>query len=146
MFGLSANFTSANIILNGEDPGVTSTAEETGADLDAQCAGAVASGATVDYVVSSSTPASQGVDLSALYIIEYNLAGVMSESYGNCAAALGSAGNTFYNSLWEQAAAQGITAILSAGDGGSAGCNDFNTATVAQEGLAVSGMASTPSL
>ena len=32
------------------------------------------------------TPASQGVDLSALYIIEHNLAGVMSESYGNCEA------------------------------------------------------------
>ena len=28
-----------------------------------------------------------GIDLSALYIIEHNLAGVMSESYGNCEAA-----------------------------------------------------------
>jgi subtilase family serine protease len=33
-FGLPANFISANIILNGEDPGVTSTNEETEADLD----------------------------------------------------------------------------------------------------------------
>jgi Pro-kumamolisin, activation domain/Bacterial Ig-like domain (group 3) len=144
MFGLSANFTSTNIILNGEDPGITSTDEEGEADLDTQWSGAVAPGATIKYVVSASTPASQGIDLSALYIIEYNLADVMSESYGQCESALGSAGNAFYNSLWEQAAAQGITVVLSAGDGGSAGCDDFNTATVATEGLAVSGLASTP--
>ena len=68
----------------------------------------------------------------------------MSESYGNCEAYLGSAGNAFYNALWEQAAAQGITAMVSAGDGGSASCDDFNTATMATQGLAVSGLASTP--
>jgi hypothetical protein len=144
MFGLSANFDSTNIILNGEDPGVTSTGEETEADLDVQWSGAVAPGATVKFVVSASTPASQGIDLSALYIVENNLAAVLSESYGNCEAALGTGGNAFYNSLWEQAAAQGITVILSAGDGGSAGCDDFNTATYAAQGLAVSGLASTP--
>lgn len=144
MFGLPATFTAGNVILNGEDPGITSTSEEGEADLDTQWAGAVAPGATVDMVVSASTPASAGIDLSALYIIEHNLAGVMSESYGTCEGALGSTGNAFYNSLWEQAAAQGITVILSAGDGGSAGCDDFNTATTAQHGLAVSGLASTP--
>jgi len=144
MFGLSANFDSTNIILNGEDPGITSTGEETEADLDVQWAGAVAPGASVKFIVSASTPASQGIDLSALYIIEKNFAGVLSESYGNCESALGSGGNAFYNSVWEQAAAQGITVILSSGDGGSAGCDDFNTATYASMGLAVSGLASTP--
>ena len=144
MFGLPANFTSSNVILNGEDPGITSVGEEGEADLDVEWSGAVAPGATVDFVVSASTPASAGIDLSALYIIEHNLAGVMSESYGNCEADLGSAGNAFYNALWEQAAAQGITAMVSAGDGGSAGCDDFNTAAAATQGLAVSGLASTP--
>jgi subtilase family serine protease len=144
LFGLPANFTSANIILNGPDPGITSTDEETEADLDVQWSGAVAPGATVDFVVSSSTSTTAGIDLSALYIVENNFAGVMSESYGACEKALGAAGNAFYNALWKQAAAQGITAILSAGDGGSAGCDDFNTAKKATQGLAVSGMASTP--
>ena len=144
LFGLPATFTSASVILNGEDPGITSVHEEGEADLDTQWSGAVAPGATVELVVSASTPASQGVDLSALYIIEQNLAGVMSESYGNCEAHLGSAGNAFFNSLWEQAAAQGITAIVSSGDGGSAGCDNFNKATPATHGLAVSGLASTP--
>src|SRR5208283_2303331 len=143
-FGLPATFTASDVILNGEDPGITSEDEESEADLDVEWSGAVAPGATVKLVVSASTPASAGVDLSALYIIEHNLAGVMSESYGECEQNLGTAGNAFYNSLWEQAAAQGITAVVSAGDAGSAACDDFNTETVATKGLAVSGLSGTP--
>jgi len=55
-------------------------------------------------VLSASTPASAGVDLSALYIVEHNIAAVMSESYGACENVLGAAGNAFYSNLWEQAA------------------------------------------
>jgi subtilase family serine protease len=144
MFGLPANFTASNIILNGEDPGITSRGEESEADLDVQWSGATAPGATVKYVVSASTPASSGVDLSALYIIEHNLANVISESYGDCEKNLGTAGNSFYNALWEQAAAQGITVVVSSGDGGSAGCDNFDTQQTAAQGLAVSGIAGTP--
>jgi subtilase family serine protease len=144
MFGLPANFDATNVILNGEDPGITSQGEEGEADLDVEWSGAVAPGATVEFVVSASTPASAGIDLSGLYIVEHNLAGVMSESYGGCESGLGSAGNAFYNSLWQQAAAQGITVMVSSGDNGSAGCDDFNSATAASQGLAVNGLASTP--
>jgi len=144
MFGLANNFSAANVILNGMDPGITSEGEETESDLDVQWSGAVAPGATVKFVVSASTPASAGIDLSALYIIEHNLADVMSESYGDCEADLGSAGNAFYNSLWEQAAAQGITVVVSSGDGGAAGCDDFNSVETASQGIAVSGIAGTP--
>ena len=144
IFGLPANFSASNVVLNGEDPGITSTDEETEADLDTEWSGAVAPGATVQFVVSASTAASAGIDLSALYIIEHNLAGVMSESYGSCEPGLLSGGNAFYNSLWEQAASQGITVMISAGDNGSAGCDDFTTETTATQGLAVNGIASTP--
>ena len=144
IFGLPANFSASNIILNGEDPGITSQDEEGEADLDVQWSGATAPGATIKYVASASTPASAGIDLSALYIVEHNLAAVMSESYGACEQAFGSAGNAFYNSMWEQAAAQGITVVVSSGDGGSAGCDDFNTQDTATHGLAVSGLAGTP--
>lgn len=141
VFGLPKN--DPQVILNGEDPGITSQGEEAEADLDVQWSGAVAKNATIKFVLSASTPASAGVDLSALYIVENNLASVMSESYGDCEQNLLSTGNQFFNNLWKQAAAQGITVVLSSGDGGSAGCDNFDTQATATHGLAVSGFAST---
>jgi hypothetical protein len=141
MFGLPQNFSAANIILNGPDPGING--DEVEAALDVQWSGAVAPAARIDFVTSQSTETTSGVHLSALYIVDHNLDAVLTESFGACEQALGSA-NAFYNALWQQAAAQGITVILSSGDGGSAGCDNFNTQPTANNGLAVSGFASTP--
>ena len=141
MFDLQAN--APNIILNGPDPGIND--EETEADLDVEWSGAIAKGATIDLVVSETTEATPGVDLSALYIIDNDLAPVMSISYGTCEAELGAGGNAFHSALWEQAAAQGITVVVAAGDSGSAACDSASLGeTAAQYGLAVSGLASTP--
>jgi hypothetical protein len=146
MFGLAANgfpANNVNIILNGPDPGIQG--DESEADIDVQWSGAVAPSAAIDFVVSQSTESTAGIDLSAVYIVENNLAPVMSESYGYCELGLGVSGNQFLSSLWQQAAAQGITVFIASGDDGSAGC-DFGGATPqpAQYGLAVSGFASTP--
>ena len=133
-----------NIILNGPDPGLNF--DESEADIDVQWSGAVAKNARIDFVVSQSTETTDGVDLSALYIIDNNLAGILSESFGQCEAFLGATGNAFYRNLWEQASAQGISVFLSTGDSGAAGCDQFQ-GTVPQpaiNGLAVSGLASTP--
>jgi subtilase family serine protease len=140
LFGLPAK--APQIILNGADPGIVG--DEPEAVLDVSWSGAVAKNATVDLVVSASTETASGVDLSALYIVDNDLAPVMSESYGECESALGSAGNAFYNALWQQAAAEGITVMVSAGDSGSAVCDNFDTQSFAYNGLAVSGFASTP--
>jgi hypothetical protein len=142
LFGLPAN--DPQIILNGPDPGVTETGAESEADLDVEWAGAVAKGATIDLVVSESTESTAGIDLSSLYIIDNNLAPVMSESFGYCEAFLGVGGNDFYQTTLEQGAAQGITIINSAGDSGSARCDQGSGEAAAQYGLAVSGLASTP--
>jgi hypothetical protein len=142
MFGLSQNFSAANVIVNGEDPGIND--EEGESDLDVQWSGAVAPGARIDFVTSASTEATPGINLSALYIVDHNLDAVMSESFGGCEKSIGTTFNQFFNSLWEQASAQGITIVVSAGDNGSAGCDNFNTAQTASQGLAVSGFASTP--
>ena len=142
LFGLPANFTSQNIVLNGPDPGISGSEGE--ADLDVQMASMVAPMAIVNIVVSESTLTAAGIDLSSFYIIDNNSADVMSLSFGACESGLGNAGNAFYNSLWEQAAAQGISVMVAAGDPGSAGCDDFNNASVATLGLAISGIASTP--
>jgi hypothetical protein len=143
MFGLPVN--DPVIVLNGPDPGILNS-DEGEADLDVQLSGAMAPKATIKLVVSESSEsaATAGIDLSALYIVDNNIAGVMSESYGSCEAGLGTTGNAFYNALWEQAAAQGITVLVSSGDDGSAACDNNNSSDFATNGLAVSGIASTP--
>ena len=145
LFGLpTANL--PNVILDGPDPGFDVGGDETEGDLDVEWSGAVAPNATIDFVIAQNTETSFGVDLAAEYIVDNNLAPVMSESFGDCEADLGAGGNQFYNSLWEQAAAQGITVIVSSGDSGSAGCDNPNLASPnsAKNGLAVNGIASTP--
>jgi len=140
LFGLPVK--DPQIIVNGVDPGIAG--DEPEAVLDVSWSGAVAKDATIDLVVSATTETALGVDLSALYIVENNLAPVVSESYGICEATLGNAGNAFYNAVWQQAAAQGMTVLISSGDGGSAGCDNFDFEATAVDGLAVSGFASTP--
>lgn len=132
-----------NIILNGPDPGHLATeGDELESDLDVEWSGAVAKGATIDFVVSASTNSSAGVDLSAQYIVDNDVAPVMSESYGACELDMGTSGNQFYNQLWQQAAAEGITVFVSTGDSGSAVCD--RGSSIATQGLAVNGISSTP--
>ncbi len=140
LFGLTTPANKLNIIYNGYPPEVNG--DEPEADIDIQWSGSVAPQATIDFVTSESTETTDGVDLSAVYIVDNNLAPVMSESYGECELGLGTAGNQFYYALWEQAAAQGISVFVSSGDNGSAACD--NPAGPAQYGLNVNGIASTP--
>jgi hypothetical protein len=141
-FGLPPN--DPQFIVDGTDPG-TVPGDETESDLDVEWSGAVAKGATIDFVISQTTEVSLGVDLSAQYIVNNNLAPVLSESYGICEFFLGTTANQFYDQLWQQAAAQGITVLVASGDSGAATC-DHNAGTqgAAQFGLSVSGFASTP--
>ncbi len=140
MFGVATPKGTLNIIHDGPDPGIQG--DEPEADIDTQWSSAVAKGATIDFVISQTTEATLGVDLSAEYIVDNNLAPVMSESYGICELFIGTTGNTYYNLLWQQASAQGITVFISEGDSGSAVCDRDDAE--AQFGLAVSGFGSTP--
>lgn len=139
--GLPAN--NPVVVLNGANPGVIAGGEQDEATLDAEWAGAVAKNATVQFVVSASTETTDGVSLSAQYIVNHNLAPVMTTSFGMCEQAAGASQNAFWNSLWEQAAAQGITSFVAAGDGGAAGC-DSASETTATGPLGVNALGSSP--
>ena len=136
-FGLPVN--NPQIIVNGTNPGIN--ADEDEAVLDVEWSGAVAKGAAIKFVVSASTNATDGVDLSAQYIVSNNTAPVMSTSYGSCEAAMGTAELAFYKNLWQQAAAEGISTMISAGDSGAADC-DVPSETTASGGRAVNGLCS----
>ncbi len=140
LFGLRANL--PQVVVDGTDPGENYAATE--AYLDVEIAGSVAPDATIMLYTSGGTALTNGLALAALRAVEDDLASVISTSYGECEAQLGPSGNAFWNALWQQAAAQGETSFVSAGDGGSAGCDDFDVQNVAYGGLQVNGIASTP--
>ena len=140
-FGLPLN--PPDVTVNGPDPGDLGSDEDSEADLDVEWSGAVAMGATINFVTSELTNSADGVDLSAQYIVDSNRFPIMSDCFGTCESQnTGATGNAFYYSLWEQAASQGITVFVVTGDSGAYSCTDENGNPTG--GKAVNGLASTP--
>ncbi len=147
VFGLPPN--APKVTVNGTDPGVDVNGDEIEALLDVEWAGAVAPDASINLVVSASTNTSFGGDLSAAFIInETTPPPILSESFGACELQIGTTQNAVYNTMWTQAAAEGITVIVSTGDNGSAGCDvtqiNGTPTGPAVFGLEVNGIGSTP--
>ena len=154
LWGLSPQ--NLTVTVNGANPGLGD--DESEAILDVEWAGAVAKNANINLVVSQSTVATFGGDLSAVDIVDNDLAPILSESYGSCEQSLTgsytvngthfSSANAFYSSTWQQAATEGITVIVSTGDNGAAACDIAEISgpptQPAVDGLQVSGIASTP--
>lgn len=113
-----------NVIVDGPDPGDLGGGEEAEATLDSSWSGAIAPDAKVYLVVSATTNTTDGIDLSETYIVENNLADVMTESFSSCELYATDAQLAGAGALAEQAAAQGITYVVSTGDDGAEGCDD----------------------
>ncbi len=142
VFGCCA--VSPGVVLNGPDPGYLGGGEGFEATLDATWPNAIAPWASVNFVVSATTNTTDGVDLSELYIIDNNLSDIMTESFGSCEAAFNTTEAQGVATLAEQAAAQGITYMVSTGDAGAEGCDNPNSETVASGPVSVNLLASTP--
>lgn len=137
--GLGAN--NPVVILDGADPGLVA-GDQDESTLDVEWSGAVATAAAVNLVVAGSTATTDGVDLAAAYIVNHAAASVVSVSYGSCEQEMGAAELAFYNDLWEQAAAQGMSVFVASGDAGAAGCSK-GTDSVGSA-AAVNGLCSSP--
>lgn len=131
-----------NIIYVNENPGLTADGVESEAALDVEWSGAVAKNATINLVVGSNTDTASGVGLAMEYAVDNNVAPILSVSWGACELALGVSGNQYFNTLWQQAAAQGISVLVASGDSSSASCDQGYSP--AYYGEQVSGFASTP--
>jgi pseudomonalisin len=138
--GLPAN--NPTIVTNGADPGGVGSNDWVESSLDVEWAGAIAKNATVKFVTSKSG-SSDGISLSAQYAVTNKVAPIITLSYGACEQAEGSGGNAFWNGLWQQAAAEGISVFVSSGDSGAAGC-DSSSATKATQGRGVNALCSSP--
>jgi subtilase family serine protease len=127
------------------DPGTNGDEDE--AALDAEWAGAVAPDANVELASCADTETNFGGFIATQGLLDSKSPPpIISVSYGNCESNLGpgASGNGYINGLWQQAASEGVSVFVSAGDGSAAGCDDFDTSPYATVGIAVSGFASTP--
>ena len=104
--------------------------------LDVEWSGAVAPSASILFV--------NGQDVfsnSMTGAIDNNIAPIITVSYGGCETQFGSSAEAQFNTLFQQANAQGQTIL---GPGGDSGATDCDTATTATQGLAVDFPASSP--
>jgi len=138
-FGLPAN--TLSVVLSGIDPGLT--ADQAEAVLTASWAGAAAPLAQRFLGPAASTGATDGVDLSLAAIVDQSLAHTVVVGYTACEAALSESHQAFYAALYRQAAAQGMSVIAAAGDGGPAACQAAGTNAVINTGYHVNALAST---
>ena len=121
------------LILYGTDPG-TNSSDLIEADIDIEWSGAVARNADILYVYST------GVNTSAQYAIDQDLAPVMTYSYGACELEQ----TTGFRAVAQQANAEGITWFVSSGDSGAATCDRNAPIPQATKGPTVSEPASFP--
>ena len=146
LFGLPAS--NVQVVIDGEDPGPALSPNVEGF-LDVEVSGAVARKAMVNFYIAGGTHFEGLVALAALRAVEDNQASVLSASFGECEELLGTSGNQFWGSLWEQAAAQGQTVFVSSGDSGPTTCPYAGSIVNGQIittglGLNVNGLSSTP--
>ncbi|HEX4321098.1 MAG TPA: protease pro-enzyme activation domain-containing protein [Acidobacteriaceae bacterium] len=134
--GLPVKDPNVIVLPNSGTPTVFS-GDESESDLDLEWSGAIAKGATINFVFPGDDTNVDAFD-SIEYAIDNKIGTIISSSYGTCEANLG----TFsLESSLAQAAAQGQTVISASGDDGSTDCfqgtNVTNPTLAAQEKLAV---------
>jgi len=102
--------------------------DETESDLDLEYSGALAPGATINFVYTGSNT-SYGAFDALTYAVDQKIGTVISSSYGDCETDLGSTFYTQFNATLEQATSQGQSVVSAAGDDGSTDCYEDYTTT-----------------
>ena len=123
------------------DPGVNGDDSE--AVIDAEWAAAAAPDANIVLASCADTTDNFGGFIALQGLVDsHTPPAIVSISYGTCEAALPAAFNRYINVLYQQAAAEGMSVYVAAGDEGAASCDAGGAAAI--NGIAVSGFASTP--
>jgi uncharacterized protein (TIGR03437 family) len=135
-FGVPHNLPKSILVPGSADPGFV-MGDEGESDLDLEYSGAIAPDAQVLFVTSTD------VITSVTYAIDQALAPVISYSYAACEPDQSQSAASELQTLAQQANAEGITWVVSAGDSGAAMCDGTQPA---ENGLAVSIEAATPEI
>jgi len=108
--GLSVNPPVLFLVPGGSS--VLNTGDEVEADLDVEWSGAIAKNATVVYVYTDQSQAQGGVIGAFQYVIENNIAPVISISYGACESANGLTFITFLQGLMARPTLRAICQLV----------------------------------
>ncbi len=122
------------IVVPGSGASVVSPGDEAESDLDTEYSGAIAKGATIDFVYTGSNSNDDVFD-SLQYAVDNDIGSVISISYGACEQGSGFTTTEFsaLEQITAQGASQGQTIVASAGDSGSTACYGYSGLTLAQE-------------
>lgn len=119
--GLSVKDPNLYLVPGSGDSTVQADGDEYESDLDVEWSGAIAPGATINFVYVGSDTNYSAFD-SINYAIDEQIGTIISSSYGTCELNLD--GYSLESSL-EQGTAQGQTILSAAGDDGSTDCNAY---------------------
>jgi subtilase family serine protease len=125
---------------NCMNPGTN--ADDGEAILDAEYASAAAPNAAIELASCADSATFGGLIALQNLINGSSPPAIMSMSYLECEASNGATANAAFNDAYQQAAVEGVSVFVAAGDGGPATCDD--DAASATHGIGVNGYASTP--
>ncbi|HTB98081.1 MAG TPA: protease pro-enzyme activation domain-containing protein [Terracidiphilus sp.] len=112
------------ILVPGSGSAAFSSGDESESDLDVEWSGAMAPGATIDFVYTGDSANSNGVFDSIQFAVDSKIGNIITVSYGACETDL----NSFsLDSTFQQAATQGQSVIAASGDQGSTSCEGYPT-------------------
>jgi hypothetical protein len=129
--GLSFN-NPTMILVPGSGTSTTYQGDESESDLDLEYSGAIANGATIDFVYTGSSP-NDNVFNSLQYAVDERIGSVISISYGACETGISSTQFSSLEQTMQQGAVQGQTIVASSGDSGSTSCYGYTNLTSAQQ-------------
>jgi pseudomonalisin len=116
----------------------TASGDQSEATLDVTRSGSVAQGAALDLVVSVETGGQDGIAIAATYVVDTPptpAPKIMTISFGLCEGEAGASGVGFWDSLFQEAAGEGISVFVSSGDSAAAGCDTAFTTPPATQSL-----------
>jgi subtilase family serine protease len=143
-FGLNAFKSNFSVVHPGgcTDPGVV-VGDDGEASVDVEWAAASAPAADIELASCKDTSTDFGPFIALQALLEQRTRpAIVSLSYGTPEADEGASGNLFVFELYQQAAAEGVSVFVSAGDSGAA--TDSQNRAFSHNGINVSAFASTP--
>ena len=130
--GLAANLPNTIVPGAGPDPSLSGNGDESEATMDVQRVLGTAPSAQADLVILPNSGG--GIFTAAQYEVNTLNDPVMNISFGQCEASAGSASVKSWDSLFSQAASQGISVLVCSMDSGAATCDTgFATAPATQQ-------------